>query len=92
MASTSPERVATAYEDARSVVDPDRCVRGVARLRVVDASVMPAGCRANTNLITIMISEHAATACVAGVLPRCDRDLGDLEPQFQARGGSAQDA
>jgi choline dehydrogenase len=49
-----------AYEDARSVVDPDCCVRGVGGLRVVDASVMPADCRANTNLTTIMIAEHMA--------------------------------
>jgi choline dehydrogenase len=49
-----------AYEDGRSVVDPDCCVRGVAGLRVVDASVMPADCRANTNLTTIMIAEQVA--------------------------------
>jgi choline dehydrogenase len=49
-----------AYEDGGSVVDPDCRVRGIAGLRVVDASVMPADCRANTNLTTIMIAEQVA--------------------------------
>jgi choline dehydrogenase-like flavoprotein len=35
-------------------------VRGVANLRVVDASVMPNIVRCNTNLTCMMIGEHVA--------------------------------
>lgn len=46
--------------DGASVVDPDCAVKGFDGLFVVDASVMPRDCRANTNLTTIMIAEKMA--------------------------------
>jgi choline dehydrogenase len=47
-------------DDAGSVVDVQCRVRGIAGLRVIDAAVMPADCRANTHLTTVMIAEKMA--------------------------------
>ncbi len=46
--------------DKEAVVDQYCRVRGIERLRVVDASVMPNIVRANTNLTCIMIGERVA--------------------------------
>jgi choline dehydrogenase len=52
--------------DALSVVDPSLRVRGVDRLRVIDASVMPDMVSANTNAAAIMIGEKGAALVLAG--------------------------
>ena len=45
---------------AASVIDPELRVRGVDRLRVADASIIPVLPSANTNAPAIMIGERAA--------------------------------
>ncbi|MBV8165831.1 MAG: GMC family oxidoreductase N-terminal domain-containing protein, partial [Alphaproteobacteria bacterium] len=46
--------------DALAVVDPELRVRGIAGLRVADASVMPTVVSGNTNAASIMIGEKCA--------------------------------
>jgi len=46
--------------DDQSVLDPQLRVRGVDRLRVIDASVMPQITSANTNATSLMIGERGA--------------------------------
>ena len=46
--------------DSRSVVDAQLRVRGVDRLRVIDASIMPTMTSANTNAAAIVIGEKGA--------------------------------
>ncbi|MDB5615879.1 GMC family oxidoreductase N-terminal domain-containing protein [Tardiphaga sp.] len=48
------------FNDANGVVNPDGTVKGIAGLRVADASIMPSDCRANTHLTTVVIGEHIA--------------------------------
>ena len=48
--------------DRLAVVDPRARVYGVAGLRVVDASIMPAIPRGNTNIPTLMVAEKIAAA------------------------------
>ena len=49
-----------AADDPDAVLDSDCRVRGVERLRVIDASIMPTVISGNTNAATIMIGEKAA--------------------------------
>jgi choline dehydrogenase len=49
-----------------AVVDPQLRVRGVAGLRVADASVMPTITRGNTNAPSILIGERAAAFILGG--------------------------
>ena len=53
-------------DDESAVVDSHLRVRGVAGLRVIDASVMPAITSGNTNSPTLMIAERAAAWLIAG--------------------------
>lgn len=50
----------TGFNDANGVVNPDGTVKGIANLRVADASIMPTDCRANTHLTTVVIGEKIA--------------------------------
>ena len=47
-------------DDANAVVDSELRVRGIRRLRVVDASIMPTITSGNTNAPTVMIAERGA--------------------------------
>jgi choline dehydrogenase len=50
--------------EGHAVVDPDCRVYGFEGLRVIDASIMPLDCQANTNLTAIMIGEKMADSLV----------------------------
>jgi 5-(hydroxymethyl)furfural/furfural oxidase len=51
-------------DDPEAVVDTGGRVRGIGGLRVVDASIMPAIPRGNTNIPTIMLAEKIAAGMV----------------------------
>jgi choline dehydrogenase-like flavoprotein len=50
----------TARTETSGVVNPDGSVKGVQRLRVADASIMPLDCRANTHFTSVLIGEVVA--------------------------------
>jgi 5-(hydroxymethyl)furfural/furfural oxidase len=50
----------TPRTETSGVVNPDGSVKGVQRLRVADASIMPLDCRANTHFTSVMIGELVA--------------------------------
>ena len=58
-----------APDDAAAVVDAAGAVRGVAGLRVVDASVFPTIPNGNLNAPTIMTAEKLADAILGRALP-----------------------
>jgi choline dehydrogenase len=56
-------------DDEAAVVDSELRVRGVDKLRIVDASVMPSITSGNTNAPTLMIAERAAALLAASTDP-----------------------
>ncbi len=52
-------------DDLRAVTDSELRVRGIAGLRVIDASVMPTITSGNTNAPTLMIAERGAQLVLA---------------------------
>ena len=69
--------------DTDAVLDPELRVRGVAGLRVVDASAMPSVPRGNTNAPTIAIAERAADLIRHGGAVAATESAGDVSQTAQ---------
>jgi 5-(hydroxymethyl)furfural/furfural oxidase len=52
-------------DDADAVVDSSGRMHGFSNLRIVDASIMPAIPRGNTNIPTVMVAEKVAAHIVS---------------------------
>jgi choline dehydrogenase len=63
-----PTSTAAMGPNDTDVCDPQLRVRGVAGLRVADASIMPTVTRGNTNAPVIMIAEKAADLLRTGAM------------------------
>lgn len=70
-----------APDDPASVVDPQLRVKGIAALRVADASVMPRVIGGNTNAPCVMIGER----CADFVLGKAALPAADLPPESVAK-------
>lgn len=57
-------------DDASAVVDAQLRVRGLAGLRVIDASVMPVITSGNTNAPVMMIAERGSRMILQGLLEK----------------------
>ena len=51
-------------DDPTAVVDPELQVRGIERLRVINASIMPTITSGNTNSPTLMIAERGSALLI----------------------------
>ena len=62
-----------ASNNREAVVDPHGRVHGLSKLRIVDASIMPAATNGNTNSPTIMIAEKLSDSILGRTpLPRIE--------------------
>jgi 5-(hydroxymethyl)furfural/furfural oxidase len=64
-----------AKDDPMAVTDSEGRVRGIGRLRICDASLMPSVPCANTNLPTLMVAERIADLIKAGRRKGAERDM-----------------
>jgi choline dehydrogenase len=65
--------------DPDAVVDSELRVRGVANLRVIDASVMPTITSGNTNTPTVMIAERGAALVIAAAATNASNAVNTAE-------------